>query len=314
MRAKFVSAVAAGLALAVVLSGCGGDASDARSAEEEVTPLWVLAEETLGDLAGVDSVRVGHTPSDPTTDGTQQEIDPSDPDLWNIDIAVHLNETVDVAQAVAVGEATLEFSEKHAGAGRWSAHLTMGGGGLDESDLVTPPRVQVRLYPHTTAPADSIPAAFAGASIDGVTSVAIGDGWPTVHLADATAFAPAHAALQNLPPFTEGARYSTPDGRLVLVDVPERVSAEALVAIARLAVEHPQADFALEAGYDGPRWPQLYVNRIAEAELDGLLAALNDPALADADPEGYPLEYFVRSFTDEGSLDVGGALGAVPVA
>lgn len=314
-RAKLLCVSAAVLALG--LSGCAGSAGGSTSEEADTAALSTLAEDTLGALPGVESVSVGQEPVGPNPsldpDKPAQEIDPGDPNQWDIRISVRLEDTIDVSQAVEVGEATYEFSRAHSGGGRWVAHLTMGGGELDERDMVALPRVQTRVFPADTFPADSVRAAFAGAGIEGVTSVAVGSGWPSVTLADAEAFAPAHATLRGLPPFTEGARYSTFDGRLILVDVPERVNPEALEAIAGLAVKHPQAEFALEASYDGPRWPQLYVNRIAQAELDGLLATLNDPALADADPEGYPLEYFVRSFTDAGSVDTGGALGGVPV-
>lgn len=336
MRARLRSAAIAAVLL-VTLAGCGGAAG--ADGERDTTPLKALAEQTLGALEGVGSVTVGQTqlgagaaPSPPGGDAPDapemtapgsSSLPPdedeyegpnrSDPDLWAIAIGVSLLETATVEQAVAVTDATWDFSRAHAGEGSWHAHVTLGGGEPNESDLVALPRVQVRAFPAEASPGDSMRAAFAGAAVEGVASVAIGTGWPEVQLVDATAFAPAHTALRELPPFTQGARYATPDGRLILVDVPERITAEALEAIAQVAADHPTADVALEAGYDGPRWPQLYMNRVPDSELDGLLAFLNDPRLADADPEGYPIKYAIRSFTESGSTDTEGALGAVPL-
>lgn len=285
------------LALALIVSGC---ASAGAGVEEDAPPFWEVADDTISALDGVTNVLVGRTPITPGND----DADPTDLALWDVAIGVTLEDTIDVERAVAVTEAVHDYSAEVASPGRWSAEVHLRGAEAGAEDNVNAPILQVSVYPSEDSPGDSIRALFTARSAPGVVSVATGEGWPTVIVTDAAAFAPAHATLRILKPFSEGARYSTPDGRVILTDVPERITPESLAAIARLAVE---------AGHDGPRWPQLYVNRIGAAELEAFLAALNDPAMAHADPEGYPIEYFVRSFTDTGTVDSGGALGGVPL-
>jgi hypothetical protein len=148
-----------------------------------------------------------------------------------------------------------------------------------------------------------------------VVSVSVDDGWPSVILGSLDTFAESFRAMSALPSFSNGGTYSYAGEvpRLHIVHIAERMSPESIEAVIRIAVEHPAAEVELQSLTSvGNRWPELYVAGLTPDEVVVVHAQLSDPALADADPEGYPIPFQLATLTGEGRVLTFGTFGAVP--
>ncbi len=148
-----------------------------------------------------------------------------------------------------------------------------------------------------------------------VVRVAVIDGWPNVVLGSLDTFASSFRTLSELPQFAEGATYSYigEQPRLHVVHLPERMSAEAIEAVIRIAVENPESEVELQSlTTPGNRWPELWVARLTEEQRARVDAQLRDPSLADADPEGYPIPFQLSVLGPNGPELSWGTFGDVP--
>ena len=149
-----------------------------------------------------------------------------------------------------------------------------------------------------------------------VASVGISDdGWPSVQLSSLDTFAATFRTLSAQPAFADGATYSYlgEQPRLHVVHIPERMSVEAIEAVIRIAVENPESEVELQSLTSaGSRWPELWVARLTEEQRARVDAQLRDPALADADPEGYSIPFQLSVLGPNGPDLSWGTFGDVP--
>lgn len=129
---------------------------------------------------------------------------------------------------------------------------------------------------------------------DVVSTSISAEGWPSVTLGSLDTFAATFRTLSSVPAFADGATYSYVGEvpRLHVVHIPERMSVEAIEAVIRIAVENSESEVELQSLTSvGNRWPELWVARLTEEQRVRVDAQLRDPALADADPEGYSIPF-----------------------
>jgi len=141
------------------------------------------------------------------------------------------------------------------------------------------------------------------------------DGWPTVRLSSLDSFAATFRVLSVLPAFADGATYAYVGElpKLYVVHLPERMSAEAIEAVIRIAVENPESEVELQSlTSPGNRWPELWVAHLTEEQRARVDAQLRDPALADADPEGYSIPFQLSVLGPNGPELSWGTFGDVP--
>lgn len=141
------------------------------------------------------------------------------------------------------------------------------------------------------------------------------EGWPTVVLGSLDTFASTFRTLSAVPAFADGATYSYVGEvpKLHVVHIPERMSAEAVEAVIRIAVENPESEVELQSlTSEGNRWPELWVARLTEEQRARVDAQLRDPALADADPEGYSIPFQLSVLGPNGPELSWGTFGDVP--
>lgn len=207
-----------------------------------------------------------------------------------------------------------------AGEASWAGTATMvrATSGLDPATDVSPlPAWTQDVYP---GDADAIEAEFAlllaVEKVPDVVSVDISpEGWPSVGLASLDTFAATFRTLSALPAFGEGATYAYAGEvpMLVIVHIPERMSTEAIEAVIRIAVENPECEVELQSLTSvGNRWPELWVARLTEEQRARVDAQLRDPALADADPEGYSIPFQLSVLGPNGPELSWGTFGDVP--
>jgi hypothetical protein len=101
------------------------------------------------------------------------------------------------------------------------------------------------------------------------------------------------------------------DKHLQIVHVPTRSSDESIDAIIQLAIDYPDAEILLQATTAGPQWPTLYIARLTPEQVTAIQARLLDPALADADIEGYPMPFILTSVGADGPVYTEGNFGGV---
>lgn len=148
--------------------------------------------------------------------------------------------------------------------------------------------------------------------IDDVVSVAVTDGWPSVTLGTIDSFAASFEALAATPMFKDGGTVSLlGEGHLRIVWVPKRTSMHAIEEIVAIAADYPDAEVLLQATTAGPQWPTLYIAKLSADDAAAIDARLLDPALADADVEGYGLPFILTTITDQGPVYLDGNLGSV---
>jgi len=141
------------------------------------------------------------------------------------------------------------------------------------------------------------------------------DGWPSLQLSSLDTFAATFRTLSAHSAFAGGATYAYlgEQPRLYVVHIPERMSVEAIEAVIRIAVENPESEVELQSlTSEGNRWPELWVARLTEEQRGRVDAQLRDPALADADPEGYSIPFQLSVLAPEGPELSWGTFGDVP--
>jgi hypothetical protein len=199
-----------------------------------------------------------------------------------------------------------------------SVTLTRASTGLDPETDMTPlsPWTQ-DIYPGDPAEIEAdLTLVLALEKLPDVASAHISaEGWPSVQLTSLNTFASTFRTLSALPQFAKGAAYSYVGElpTLHVVHIPERMSTEAIEAVIRIAVENPEAEVELQSlTSEGNRWPELWVARLTEEQRARVDAQLRDPALADADPEGYSIPFQLSVLGPNGPELSWGTFGDVP--
>ena len=225
--------------------------------------------------------------------------------------------TIEVAAGITRGDILAMAEEAHALATErhflediW---ITRMGAGFDaESDTSTPPPWTFQVYPGEI---ETTLATVAGVldveEIAGTSGFSIIDGWPYVTIANVTEFSSIFDAVSATSLFAGGGTYSTNSDHLQIVHVPTRTSAEAVHAIADIAIDYPNAEVLLQATTAGPQWPKLYVARLSTEEAAAIEARLLSPELADTDPDGLPQRFQLSVVGPEGPVYTLGTLGNV---
>lgn len=160
---------------------------------------------------------------------------------------------------------------------------------------------------------DSVTYLLAAEHIDAVARVEVATGWPYVQFADLDAFAAGFTTVTQLEPFRAGGSYSIAESdRLTIVHVPDRSSEHFLAEIIAIAIAYPDAEVLLQATTAGPQWPALFIARLTPDQATEIAARLRDPELADADREGYPVDFVLTTIGPDGPEYTNGTLGDVP--
>jgi hypothetical protein len=196
-----------------------------------------------------------------------------------------------------------------------TVRLSREPGGYDAAtDTNTPSPWSTEVYP---AAPDEVAATLADLlqieRVPGIVMVSLDD-WPTVAIGSLDGFAAAFRTLSDHPRFVDGATYTYygESPRLIIVHIAERMTSEAIEAVIRIAVEHPSAEVELQSMTSGPRWPELYVSHLTPEEVVAVEAQLRDPALADADREGYSVPFQLSYLDSGGPVYSFGTFGDVP--
>lgn len=280
---------AAVLLLIVVLAGCAG-----LPGSPSPSPAPSLAEQ-LAQLDGVVSA------------------DPS-PDEQYLTVTIDREASDDAVLASAREASRLA---REAG---WPGRVTFvrATTGLDPQTDIAPPAAWTQdVYPGDP---DDVAATFtvllAVEKVPDVATVGISAaGWPSVGLASLDTFAATFRLLSALPAFADGATYVYlgEQPKLVVVHLPERMTAEAIEAVIRIAVENPQCEVELQSlTSPGNRWPELWVAHLTEEQRARVDAQLRDPSLADADPDGYSIPFQLSVPGPDGPVLSWGTFGDVP--
>ena len=199
----------------------------------------------------------------------------------------------------------------------WGVEVTLSRQVVDptdeELDITRRAPWSVTVYP---GDADAIVSELAGIlaleKIDGVLNTGVVDGWPYATLESIDTFAATFRALSATPLFEHGGTMSLyGEDHLQIVWIPERTTLDAVDAIVGIAADYPQAEVLLQASTAGPQWPTLYIARLSTEEAAAIEQRLLDPDLADADPEGYPLDFILTTIGPSGPVYTEGALGGV---
>jgi hypothetical protein len=302
MRNLRVSLVAA-VALSMLLASCAavGSPPPGPSFEE-------LAVEALGGLPGVALVELTQTPI-----GDANAPDPSDPDLWDIALGVTVTEQATVEEVVAAAKATADFSGEQAGKGPWLASVAVENiDHLPDDDLPSRSPAAFEVYPsvRVSAAADAREV-MELLGLPGVESVSITEGFPSVTVAAATDLAAAREFASTLVLWRGGGSIWAEEGRVRLMDVPDRLTDEGMSLVIATSVAYPTAQFWLEALRVGPRWPRLYIDQVTIEDAAAITADLTDPAMPAAMVNEYELEFVIRANAADGTtVDSGGVVGS----
>jgi hypothetical protein len=293
IRTRVLAALPLPLLLVLVLAGCAGFPGAPAPSPSPSPAAWLV--ERITAIDGVLSA------------------DPSPDDGYlNVQIATD----ADDATVLAAAREAAGWAEEASWPG--SVTFTRAGAGYDpETDITSPPRWSQDVYPGDPDETEAtLTLVLALEKLPDVVSTGISaEGWPTVILGSLETFASTFRTLSALPAFAGGATYSyigeVP--RLSIVHIPERMSAEAIEAVIRIAVENPECEVELQSlTSEGNRWPELWVARLTEEQRARVDAQLRDPALADADPEGYSIPFQLSVLGPNGPELSWGTFGDVP--
>lgn len=151
------------------------------------------------------------------------------------------------------------------------------------------------------------------AAVPGAMGVTETDGWPSVLIETIDQFPGAFDALSATPLFEDGGTYllQAPAEHLRIVHVPSRTSDEAIAEVIAIARDYPEAEVLLEATTYEPQVPTFYVSSLTPEQVAEIDARLRDPRLADADVDGWPLDYVLGSLGNDGVTYVNGTFGGV---
>ncbi len=231
-------------------------------------------------------------------------------------LTVRIAEDADDATVLAAAREAATLADEAAWAG--TVTFVRGVGGLDpETDMTVLPPWDQDVYPGDPDEiAETLGLVLALEKTPDVASVDVSeDGWPTVRLSSLDSFAATFRVLSVLPAFADGATYAYVGelAKLYVVHLPERMSAEAIEAVIRIAVENPESEVELQSlTSPGNRWPELWVAHLTEEQRARVDAQLRDPALADADPEGYSIPFQLSVLGPNGPELSWGTFGDVP--
>jgi hypothetical protein len=281
------------LPLLLLLAGCAGLAGSPTPTPSPSPAAWLV--ERITTLDGVLSA------------------DASPDDGY---LTVHIARDADDPTVLDVARDAAEWADEAGWPG--SVTLVRASTGLDpETDITAPSPWSQDIYPGDP---DQIEATLTLVltleKLPDVASANVSaDGWPSVQLASLETFASTFRVLSALPQFADGATYSYLGElpRLHVVHIPERMSAEAIEAVIRIAVENPECEVELQSlTSEGDRWPELWVARLTEEQRARVDAQLRDPELADADPEGYSIPFQLSVLGPGGPELSWGTFGDVP--
>lgn len=279
--------------LVLIVAGCAGLVGSPSPSPSPSPAAWLL--ERVAALAGVASA------------------DASSSDTY---LSVLIARDADDPTVLAVARDAAEL----AGEARWPGvvTLTRASAGLDpETDVAPLPPWSQNVYPGDPDKIEqTLALVLALEKLPDVASTDISaEGWPTVRLASLDSFAATFRTLSQLPQFADGATYAYVGEvpKLHIVHIPERMSVEAIEAVIRIAVENPECEVELQSLTSvGNRWPELWVARLTEEQRVRVDAQLRDPALADADPEGYSIPFQLSVLGPGGPQLSWGTFGDVP--
>lgn len=277
--------------LLLVIAGCAGPA--AAPSPSPSSAAWLL--ERITALEGVFS---------------------ADASPGNDYLAVQIAQDVDDPTVLAVARDAADLADTASWPG--SVTLNRATAGLDPDTDTTPlPQWSQDIYPGDPVSIEAtLTLVLALEKLPDVASTHVSaEGWPSVHISSLDTFASTFRTLSALPQFAEGATYSyTGEApKLHVVHIPERMSAEAIEAVIRIAVENPECEVELQSlTSEGNRWPELWVARLTEEQHARVDAQLRDPALADADPEGYSIPFQLSVLGSNGPELSWGTFGDVP--
>jgi hypothetical protein len=231
-------------------------------------------------------------------------------------LTVQIARDADDPTVLAVARDVAEWADEAAWPG--SVTLVRASTGLDpETDITAPSPWSQDIYPGDPAEIEAtLTLVLALEKLPDVVSADMSpEGWPTVRLASLDTFAATFRTLSALPQFADGATYAYAGEvpKLHIVHIPERMTAEAIEAVIRIAVENPESEVELQSlTSEGNRWPELWVARLTEEQRARVDAQLRDPALADADPEGYSIPFQLSVLGPGGAELSWGTFGDVP--
>lgn len=184
-----------------------------------------------------------------------------------------------------------------------------------DSDIETPPLWQVTVYPGDAGQAETtLRGILEVAAIPGTLAISqIGD-WAYVTVADIAVFDEVFQEVSSTPLFETGGTYTllSLDQRLRVVHVPDRTTDDAIHEVIDIARDYPAAEVLLEAPTSGPQYPKLYIARLTPEEVLHIDARLRAPHLANADVDGYAVEFVLGSTGTDGTTYTSGTLGNVP--
>ncbi|GAA2983238.1 hypothetical protein JOD63_000705 [Microbacterium terrae] len=184
-----------------------------------------------------------------------------------------------------------------------------------DPEVAPPYEWQISMEPGDTETfKTTVAGTLAAASVPGAVGIAVIDGWPYVTVERLEQFEDVFSRVSATPLFQDGGTYTLQslDERLRIVHVPTRTNDDAIVEIIAVARDYPNAEVLLEAPTSGPQTPTFYVSRLSPSQQHELDMRLREPRLADADVDGYALEYVLGSTGENGTTYTSGTFGSVP--
>lgn len=292
-------------ALVVTLSLTSCSAVPDPAATTAVKNFAQLAEEQLGALTSVDSVDASQSPGDAGAGA-----DPRNADLWSVDITVVMTVGASVEQVAAAASEERSFSARYSGSGHWAAYLNAAGTAQPYAEDTTPmPVVGLQVFPKArNSTTEMARAAMSIATIAGINSIAVVGSWPYLNVLDAATIGAVYDQTHASTLFDDGGTYGTADGRVKIVDIPDRLDAAGIHAIIGVAAAYPTAAIALEASTSGQRYPVLFFDHVSDVEAAAIAATLSDNRLA-AKTGGYVVPFHIRGAGPTGTTDTSGTFG-----
>lgn len=255
-----------------------------------------------------------------TAPGTEESIEDicTDPMVLTCDTGI--TQPIVIIADDASDEDVTEFADRLAVAASAQSETVLLRAESDDSRVLDPevaplPRWEVTLEPGGSDQFTSdLAGTLAAAAVPGATRIVVAGGWHYVTVENLEQFEDVFTQVSSTPLFTHGGTYTLQalGENLRIVHVPSRTTDEAIIEIIHIAREFPGAEILLEAPTSGEQYPTLYVSRLTPAQVQEVDARLRDPRLADADVDGYALEYVLGSLGEEGTTYVGGTFGGVP--
>jgi hypothetical protein len=284
----------------MMLVACGS--ADKASSRPEPS-LEEQAQQSLSTMPGVARVDARQTS---VSTGTT---DRADADSWSLDVDVVMSQQATADQVAATADSTHSFMTKRAGTARWTARLRVGDSrAVPDEDRTVPSLVEVDVYPTVRdSPAKDARDAMSLKAISGVGGVAMSDGSVLVRVADAEDLTTVIDQLRSRPIWKDGGDLQTDTGRVRVADVPDRITIEQLHAFLLAGVSYPDADFAIESSGQSP---EAFVNRVTVDQGRSITASFTDPSLVKTGPDGFQLEFNIRSTDADHTRDIHGTFGA----